>query len=49
MVKYMRRGGSFPGDQVAGSKAPLMKYTEAAHMADKNSKTIVKISQLLVR
>jgi hypothetical protein len=47
MGKYQRKSGVTQG-QTSGTKAPLMKYGEAAHMADKNSKTMVKISQLLV-
>jgi hypothetical protein len=39
-----------PGStQVVTPKAPVLKYTQAARIADKNSRTMVKISQLLVR
>lgn len=33
---------------VVAARPPMMKYAEAVKMADKNARTIMKISQLLV-
>jgi len=33
---------------VAAARPPLMKYAEAVKLADKNARTIMKISQLMV-
>jgi hypothetical protein len=48
MVNYGRRGGKNNTPASSAGNKPLMKYSEACRMADKNSKTIVKISQLQV-
>jgi hypothetical protein len=37
-----------PASTVASAKPPIMKFRQAAKTADKNSRTIVKIQQLLV-
>ncbi len=34
---------------VVSAKAPSMKFTEAAKLADKTSRTIAKLEQLVVR
>jgi hypothetical protein len=35
-------------EPVAAAKAPVMKYPQAMKLADKNARTIMKISQLMV-
>ena len=34
---------------VVAARPPMMKYAEAVKLADKNARTIMKISQLMVR
>lgn len=40
--------GSAPASMPHAAKAPAMKYQEASRLADKNSRTIMKLEQLVV-